>query len=158
MDPFHCIIAKLEAAGIDFEQFVHEPVTTSAQAAALRNTSQREGAKALVLHKDKSSYILAVLAADRQADFPVLRLALGAKKVTMASPEEVLRETGCEVGGVPPFGSCLGLPTYVDPSLSENERIAFNAGRRTHSISMNYEDWVRVERPINIPFARPRPV
>lgn len=158
MTVYNAIIAKLDAAGVLFERHEHVAVRTSQEASAIRGTRMEEGAKALVLAErgENRRYILAVLAADRQVDIGKLRQHLGAKKLTLASPEEVLEVTGCEVGGVPPFGSCLATPlqTFCDPSLGANTRITFNAGLRTHSLTMAYADWERVERPIIVSFVR----
>jgi Ala-tRNA(Pro) deacylase len=48
---------------------------------------------------------------------------------------------------VPPFGSVVGLSTYCDQRLAENDSINFNAGSLTDSIRMQYEDYVKVEQP-----------
>ena len=57
-------------------------------------------------------------------------------------------------GSVPPFGSLLGLKTFVDPHLAENDIIHFNAGSLTDSVSMRYEDWLAVEKPVIIEIAK----
>ena len=51
-------------------------------------------------------------------------------------------------GSVPPFGSVIGLKTYVDRSLLENEEISFNAGSLTNSIKMKLKDYLNVEKPV----------
>jgi len=48
---------------------------------------------------------------------------------------------------VSPFGKIFNLPVWVDRSLSKQETINFNAGMRTHSISMSYADYLKVEQP-----------
>ena len=43
---------------------------------------------------------------------------------------------------MPPFGApILPFPLYVDPSVLENQRIAFNAGSLTDSIIMTIDDY-----------------
>jgi prolyl-tRNA editing enzyme YbaK/EbsC (Cys-tRNA(Pro) deacylase) len=39
------------------------------------------------------------------------------------------------------------VPVWVDRSLSKEKSINFNAGLRTHSITMDYEDYFKVEQP-----------
>jgi len=39
------------------------------------------------------------------------------------------------------------VPVWVDRSLSKEKSINFNAGLRTHSISMDYEDFFKFEQP-----------
>ena len=48
---------------------------------------------------------------------------------------------------MPPFGSLFGLPTYCDTRLAENERINFNAGDNSISVSLRYDDYLKVENP-----------
>jgi prolyl-tRNA editing enzyme YbaK/EbsC (Cys-tRNA(Pro) deacylase) len=53
--------------------------------------------------------------------------------------------TGLVSGSVPPFGTpVLDLPLYVDRSILENEKIAFNAGSLTDSMIMSMKDYVRI--------------
>ena len=145
-DVYEKIINKLDSEGIHFEKFEHKPVYTSEQAAEIRGTDIHQGAKALVLQADKD-YILYVLPADIQADLERLQDKLQVKKLKMASKESVKAKTGLEAGAVPPLGSFVGLKTYVDSRLSDNEEIAFNAGRHDRSIKMNYSDFVKLEKP-----------
>jgi Ala-tRNA(Pro) deacylase len=55
--------------------------------------------------------------------------------------------TGLPPGAVPPFGSLFGLRTYCDTRLAENQRINFNAGDNSISVSLRYEDYLKVENP-----------
>ena len=55
--------------------------------------------------------------------------------------------TGQLNGAVSPFGSIFNVPVWVDRSLSKQENINFNAGLRTHSISMTYADYFKAEQP-----------
>ena len=155
MPIFDDIRALLDREGIAYDLREHPAVYTSPDAATARGCELRQGAKALVLHVDKERYILAVISAAKQADFEKLKQHLGAKKVRLCTPEEAFKVTGCTVGSVPPFGNLLNLPTYVDPSLGENEIIAFNPGSHTHSILMRYDDYARLVQPEVVGFAKP---
>jgi prolyl-tRNA editing enzyme YbaK/EbsC (Cys-tRNA(Pro) deacylase) len=42
---------------------------------------------------------------------------------------------------------------FVDPSILDNERIAFNAGSLTDSIIMSVDDYLRIARPTVFVFA-----
>ncbi len=153
MPVFERIKEFLDTNGVHYDLREHPAVYTSPEAAAARGCELRQGAKALVLHVDKERYILAVISAVRQADFEKLKQHLGAKKVRLCTPDEALKVTGCTVGSVSPFGNLLNLPTYVDPSLSENEIIAFNPGSHTYSILMRYDDYARIVQPEVVAFA-----
>lgn len=154
MSVFERIKELLDTNGVQYDLREHPAVYTSQEAAAARGCDLKQGAKALVLHVDKKRYVLAVLSAVRQADLRKLTSHLEAKKVRLCTPEEALAQTGCTIGSVPPFGNLLGLPTYVDPSLGENEIIAFNPGSHTHSILMRYADYERLVQPDVVEFAK----
>jgi Ala-tRNA(Pro) deacylase len=136
----------LNARGVAFEVLRHEPVYTSEQAAAVRGTSLSSGAKALVCKAD-DRFVMFVIPADRKLASREIRRARRWRKLRFADRDEVGELTGLEPGSIPPFGSLFGLPTLCDERLGENETINFNAGDHRVSVSMRYEDYVRVESP-----------
>ncbi|KKU55896.1 aspartate--tRNA(Asn) ligase [Candidatus Amesbacteria bacterium RIFCSPHIGHO2_02_FULL_48_21] len=143
---FSRIKSKLDAAGVHYKSLDHDPVFTSADSARIRGTQIQQGAKALVMFADKSP-ILVVISASLKADTKLLKQFLQVKDLRMATAAEVNQLTGLETGCIPPFGSVLGLKTYQDKSLSQNDEIAFNAGLHTRSIIMKYEDFNNIEHP-----------
>ena len=133
--------------GITYQVFEHEPVYTSEQAAQIRGVDLKTGVKALVLKTEEGYYVMGLVAADRRVDLKKLAEIVKTKKLRLASPQEVLKITGCEVGSVHPFGNLHGLPIYLDGSVLENDTINFNAGLHTFSIQMKARDLIRVVRP-----------
>ena len=97
--------------------------------------------------------VLAVVPADKRVGTRAFKRAFGIKNLRMITPDELRELTGLPVGAVPPFGSVLDLPTYVDRGLLENERISFNAGSRSASIIMACRDYIAVEQPTLADFA-----
>lgn len=138
--------AALGAANTRFELMHHAPVYTSAEAAAVRGTSLRSGAKALIVKGD-AGFSLAVMPADRSLDSRAFRRLIGSRGLRFASAEEVLELTGLRPGSIPPFGSLFGLQTVCDLGLSENPSINFNAGSHCDSIQMKYADYAAFEKP-----------
>lgn len=53
---------------------------------------------------------------------------VGRKKVKLVNPEKVLRETGYEVGGMPPFGHHTPLMTLIDQRVLEKEQVYAGGG------------------------------
>jgi Cys-tRNA(Pro) deacylase len=145
-DVYTGIIKMLENKKIKFDHYEHEPVYNSEDAAKIRGTKVHQGAKALILQADKE-FIVLVLPADLKADLEVMKKKLGFEKLVMASKDSVKGKTGLEVGSIPPFGSVMKLRTYVDSRLSDNEEIAFNAGRHDRSVKMKYQDFIKIENP-----------
>ena len=146
------ILRLLRDHDVSFSFKEHAPVKTSQEAAAVRGTPLHEGAKALVFAADEAM-VLAVVPAHRRVGTRAFKRAFGIKNLRMVNPDELRELTGLPVGAVPPFGSVIDLPTYVDRGLLANERISFNAGSRTASIVMACKDYIDVEQPTLADFA-----
>ena len=143
-DALHAkLVALLRAEGADYRLMQHDPVTTSAEAAAARGTALRSGAKAMLV-KSRSGFVLLVLAADRRVDWKQLAPHLGGKGARFATDEELRATTGLEKGAVPPLGRLFGLRTIYDTSLLEVESVNFNAGTKTDSVTMARDDLIRI--------------
>ncbi len=143
----------LRAEGVQFREVSHEPTRTSEESAKARGEELRVGGKALLIKVD-AEFRLFVLSADRKLDSSAIRAHFSAKKTRFASPEELMELTGLVPGSVPPFGPpILPFPLYVDPSVLENDRVAFNAAALTDSIIMGIDDYRRVASPEVFTFA-----
>jgi aspartyl-tRNA synthetase len=140
------IVESLKTNKMKFKQYTHEAVYTSEQAAKVRNTPLKQGAKALVMIADKKP-IMVVISASTKVDGKILKKYLKIRDLRMASKEEVKQLTHIEVGAIPPFGHLFSLATYMDKKLSENKKIDFNAGLHTKSIEMLASDYISLENP-----------
>lgn len=143
---FERIGRLLDESNVTYDVLRHDPVYTSEEAAAVRGTPLASGAKALICKGDHD-VVMFVLPADRKLASRVIRRARKWRKLRFLGRDEVFELTGLQPGSIPPFGSLFGLPTFCDARLSENKRINFNAGDHSISVSMSYEDYVRVENP-----------
>jgi Ala-tRNA(Pro) deacylase len=147
------IRAWLTVENAQFREVHHEPTRTSEDSARARGEELRVGGKALLIKVD-AAFHLFVLSADRKLDSAAIKLRFAAKKIRFATPEELAALTGLVPGSVPPFGRpILPFPLYVDPSVFQNERIAFNAGSPTDSIVMQVSDYRRLAAAEIFPFA-----
>jgi Ala-tRNA(Pro) deacylase len=54
---------------------------------------------------------------------------------------------------MPPFGNLYGMDVFVAASLTEDEKIAFNACTHTELIQMSYTDYARLVNPIVLHFS-----
>ena len=140
----------------DFQVLQHAPARTSEEAAQVRGTPLEHGAKALVFQAD-DHIVLLVVQAHRRVDTRAFKRANAVKNLRMLSADELLARTGLEVGAVPPFGSLLGFPTYVDERLLTLPRIVFNAGSRAASVLLATADYLRIEQPTVGRFASAEP-
>jgi Ala-tRNA(Pro) deacylase len=142
----------LTKEGCWFEEFEHEPVRTSEEAAAIRSEyTLHQGAKALIIRAkvpgEGKKFIMLVVPGDCKFDAAKVKLAIESKDIRFATEEEVEEVTnGVKPGGVPPFGDLFGLDVISDAVLYDNEKIIFNAGRTT-SIGMLSADYRRIVAP-----------
>jgi Ala-tRNA(Pro) deacylase len=156
---FEKIKKILDDNKIQYYLLNHEPVYTSEQAAKMRGKGIAEGlkrgAKAMIFKVDES-FVQCIIPAHKIVDVKKVKELLGAKKIKMATPGEVLQVTDCEIGSVPPFGNLFNLPVYCDPELSDE--IDFNAGLHDTSITMKRSDWEKVVKPVIASIAKERGV
>lgn len=134
---FESITSILREQGVEFESIEHEAVRTSEEAAKVRGQELKVGVKALVMkfkRNGKDFFCVMDIPADRKLDFKKAKQVLQAQEVKFASEQEVIEQTGCEPGGVPPFGYSKKLAFLVDQKIFEQENLEFNAGLKTKSI------------------------
>jgi prolyl-tRNA editing enzyme YbaK/EbsC (Cys-tRNA(Pro) deacylase) len=143
----------LDSHGIEYRILHHEPTRTSEESAQIRGEELKVGAKAILMKCD-SSFRLFVISAAQKIDSKAIKSALKLKSLRFATTEELLGLTGLEPGAVPPFGRpILDFDLYADPSVFENERVAFNAGSLTDSIILSANEYQRVAGANEMKFA-----
>ncbi|MDA1338159.1 MAG: hypothetical protein O2871_02245 [bacterium] len=137
------IIEFLNSKNVNYQLFEHEPVFTSKQASEVRGGGVIEqGAKALVF--DIGRPVMLVLRGNDKVDGKLAKSILQAKQVPLATPENVKKYTGVEIGAVAPFGFLLGIETFVDEKLFNNEHILFNPGKHNKTIKMLALDYKKI--------------
>jgi len=116
----------------------HAAVVTSEEAAKTRGDQLQQGIKALLFTNDADDWVIVNLPADKKVDKKIVadQLQWPKKKIRLATPEEVLEKTGCEIGAVPPFGHKQDLKLIVDLQIYANRESAFNIGLRTYSVKI----------------------
>ncbi len=143
----------LTAEAVPFREAHHEPTRTSEESARARGEELRVGGKAMLI-KVEDTFRLFVLSASRKLDSAAIKRHFAAKRTRFATPEELMELTGLVPGSVPPFGEpILPFPLNVDPSVFENDRVAFNAGSLTDSIVIAMSDYRRLVNPTVFPFS-----
>ena len=137
----------LTEAGVSFREVHHEATRTSEESAKARGEELRIGGKALLMKGD-DLFRLFVLPADRKLDSGAIRREFGWKKLRFATPDELLELTGLVPGCVPPFGvPILPFELCLDQAVTQNPRLAFNAGSLTDSIILALSDYLTVAKP-----------
>lgn len=143
---FELIKTTLTGLGITFQEFEHQQVRTSEEAAAVRGSKLSEGIKALVVRFTRPNqagrrwFAVVDIPADRKLDWKKAKALLQANDVALAQEADVVAQTGCAPGGVPPFGHANRLAIIADPSIFLQEYSEFNAGLKTRSIRIKSAD------------------
>ena len=144
----------LESRHVHYTTIPHVEAFTAQHIAAAAHIPGKELAKTVIVKVD-GRLAMAVLPASYRADLRMLREAIGAGEVELASErefEELFED--CEAGAMPPFGNLYGLEEYVDTALSEDEEIAFNAGSHKELVRMAFRDFEELVHPKLARFAR----
>lgn len=153
MTLFETICSFLRERNIPFRTVHHEPTVTSEESAKARGEDVKIGGKAILMKID-SDFKLFVLSAALKIDSKKIKEYFKAKSIRFATKEELHSLTGLVPGSVPPFGRpVLEFDLYVDPSVLQNDKIAFNAGLLTDSIIMSTADYQTIAQPFILDFS-----
>lgn len=144
----------LTNSNVWFEVLKHRPTYNAQQRAQTLHVPGDEVAKTVLLRADQC-YVLAVLPATYQIDLMAAKKSLGCGKLELATELEFGKSfPDCEIGALPPFGSKYGMKTLVDQSLAAESEIVFEGNTHEEAIRMRYNDFRKLEHPIEAEFCR----
>jgi prolyl-tRNA editing enzyme YbaK/EbsC (Cys-tRNA(Pro) deacylase) len=101
--------------------------------------------KSLVFVCD-GAFVMALVPGDRRADEAAVAAAAGAELVRIARPDEVVRATGFEPGGVAPFPSRAVTQTLMDRSFFDHQDVWVGAGSPAHMAALAPDELLRLSR------------
>jgi len=117
MPPSTPVARTPDEARIRYTLHLHDrPVTSLQQAAEERGPQPGQIVRSLVFRLERD-YILVLTPGPAQVSWPKLRRHLEVSRLTMASPDEVLRVTGYPPGAVSPFGLATAMRILADRRL-----------------------------------------
>jgi Ala-tRNA(Pro) deacylase len=136
----------LHENGVPFEVEEHPTAYTAQKIAAAEHVPGRMFAKVVMATTDGALMML-VLPAPLVVDVARVSEVIG-EQVRLASESEFATAfADCEPGAMPPFGNLYDVPVYVDRALGQNERIVFQAGTHSVTMSVAYADFERLAGP-----------
>lgn len=140
-----------EELSIEPQYLEHEAVITSEDAAKTRDFQLKQGIKAILFTNDNDEWVIVDVPADRKVDAKKVaeKLRWSKNKIRIATPEEVMNKTNCEIGAVPPFIHKDLIPIFVDVSVYDNQESFFNIGLRTHSVMVKTEFMKNIFEKVN---------
>lgn len=98
--------------------------------------------KTLVLHGDKTGYVVCVIPGDKEVDLKALAKVSGNKKVEMIPMKDLLQVTGYIRGGCSPIGMKKRFPTYFHATAMQQDVIYVSAGVRGLQIEIAPQDLI----------------
>lgn len=92
------------------------------------------------LNGNDKTFAVCVLPVDRHLDLKKIAKVLNCKKIDLASPNLAQKITGYLVGGISPLGQKKQLPTIIDSSANQLEKMFISGGKRGLEIELNPQD------------------
>ena len=100
--------------------------------------------KTLVLHGDKTGYLVACIPVDQEIDLKKLAQVSHNKKVEMIKQKDLLSITGYIRGGCSPVGMKKKFPTYFHSDINDLEKVYLSAGKRGIQMIVSPEDILKI--------------
>lgn len=137
------VMRLLETAGVAFctmEYEVDENDLSGVHVAEQLCQPVEQVFKTLVLHGEKTGYLVCCIPVAEELDLKKAARAAGDKKVEMLPMKELFPVTGYIRGGCSPVGMKKKFPTFIDETAVLFDEIAVSAGVRGAQIILNPED------------------
>lgn len=137
----------LDSNGVEYTSIQHRPAYTAMETAESAHVLGQEMAKTVIVDLD-GKLAMAVLPATKHVSLERLGRSTGVHHVDIAKEGEFRFDfPDCEVGAMPPFGNLFDMEVLVDPRLTLDKEIVFNAGSHAELIRMAYKDFQRIVHP-----------
>lgn len=134
------VLQWLEDEEIPYELHLHDNqqgVTSEDASKALGGVELRQILKSLLLQAKDGSFLGVIMSGNKKISFTNIQKILG-QKVSFAKVEDILKQTGYERGGVPPFVfHFANIPAYVDRDVMNNSVVFGSAGSTTSGVGFS---------------------
>jgi prolyl-tRNA editing enzyme YbaK/EbsC (Cys-tRNA(Pro) deacylase) len=137
------VTRDLQARSIPFRVFRHAgPIHSLEQAAAERGQRPRQVVRSILFRLAAGQFIMVLTAGPDQISWPALRQHLGVSRISMASEEEVLAQTGYVRGTVSPFGlpPKSAIRILIDERVLQEDEISLGSGVRNTAVILRSQD------------------
>ena len=145
------VTEHLHTRGVPFAPIAHRQAYTSIDEARALGIDAGEVLKTVAV-RAAGGYALMAVPATGRLDMRLVRAAVGDRHARLATEEELLRDfPGFELGALPPLGSLLGAPLFVDQEVLQHDTVVFAAGSQTESVQLTTADLLRHEHVTALP-------
>jgi Ala-tRNA(Pro) deacylase len=134
----------LDEMGVRYNLSYHPAAYTAQDLAAVEHVPGRSVIKPVVVEVD-GKFVLCALPAPYKVDLGELKRQLDCQEVKLAD-ENALANLfpECQLGAEPPIGRMFGIPTLIDESLLQDDRVTFQAGSHDAAVTMSLADYRRL--------------
>jgi len=148
------VTEHLHAHGVPFAPIAHPQACTSIDEARALGIEASAVVKTVAV-RAAGGYALIAVPATGRLDMHLVQAAVGDRHVRLATEEELLRDfPGFALGALPPLGSLLGAPLYVDQEVLQHETVVFAAGSQTESVQLKTADLLQHEQATPLPLIK----
>ncbi|HEV8274915.1 MAG TPA: YbaK/EbsC family protein [Streptosporangiaceae bacterium] len=148
------VTEHLETRGVSFEAIAHQQAYTSIAEARVLGIDASEVLKTVAV-RAAGGYALMAVPATGRLDMHLVQAAVGDRHVRLATEQELRRDfPHIELGALPPLGSLLGAPLFVDQEVLQHETVVFAAGSQTESVQVRTADLLRHEQVTALPLIK----
>ena len=145
--PVRKLVEFLDDHKVKYTKIDHSNAFTAQEVAKAAHIPGREMAKTVMVLLD-GKLSMAVLPASFRVDLNQLREFTNSHEAVLATEAEFKKALPeCDVGAMPPFGNLWNTPVYVASALTEDEKIAFNAGTHRQLVQLAFHDFERLVKP-----------
>jgi Ala-tRNA(Pro) deacylase len=146
LHPMAEALAKtLAEQGVPIDLLPHEHSETAGAEARALGVTPDQVAKTVVI-RTATGYVRVVVPASERVDLQKVRGLLGGNGDTRLATESELAAAypEFELGAVPPLGGPSGDTVLVDETLTDHDRVVFEAGTHDESIRMETKDLLKL--------------
>ena len=135
----------LDRTGIPYTLHLHSAsVYTVEDAARERGVRPDQIVKVMVVRRSDHTLVAVLLPGDRRLSLKKLSAALGDRRLTLATPQEIEAATGYSIGAISPLGLPPAMPIYADVGIARNTIVAISSGSHDAGVSLRADDLLRL--------------
>ena len=116
---------------------------TAIDAATSLNCEVGAIVKSLLLRTD-DSFVLCLVSGDKRCSLNKIKKMIDKKDVSMASADQVKRQTGFSIGGVSPVAHLEKIKILIDSSLSRYENVYAAAWHPNSIFKITYKQLIKL--------------
>lgn len=133
-------LEALKKGNIRHELITHPPIRTVEEGLAFLGITADQGVSTLI-YKTEKGFGAVLRRDDHQIDLEKIKEIIGAEKIRLASPSEVLEVTGCGVGYVSPYNP--GLQTIMDKTIIDKSVVYLGTGSAEVDLKIDPKELVK---------------